>query len=129
MVPPPPGQGQGEVSQPQSTSSVLVPLSEWLALHPGPITFQVQCPPAQDHFDAKWQLQGQLLPVEMSLAESCASLKERLTSLIPGMLPGKMKLQKASGMLVKDAQTLAEVNVAPGETLYLKVKERGGRRR
>lgn len=62
-----------------------------------------------------------------SLSETVGSLKEKIAGDI--QLPAnKQKLSGKAGFL-KDNLSLAYYNVAPGDSLSLSLRERGGRKR
>lgn len=73
-------------------------------------------------------LKGQVLEIAVqSLSETVGSLKEKIAG--ETQLPAnKQKLSGKAGFL-KDNLSLAYYNVAPGETLSLSLRERGGRKR
>lgn len=73
-------------------------------------------------------LKGQVLGITVaSLSETVGSLKEKIAGEI--QLPAnKQKLSGKAGFL-KDNLSLAYYNVAPGDSLSLSLRERGGRKR
>jgi len=102
----------------------LQPEDQWKARFPaGPIIVKVIMP-TQDHGDIK--LNGQVVPVEVTLEDTVAKIKSKVTEVI-GLPAGKQKILSPSGMVLKDTNTLAYFNIPPEANLTLRIKERGGK--
>ncbi|CAI9090691.1 OLC1v1025514C1 [Oldenlandia corymbosa var. corymbosa] len=120
---PPPLPEEPEPKRQKLEDSALVPEDQFLAQYPGPARINVSVP---NHDEGS--MKGQVLEITMqSLSETISSLKEKIAGEI--QLPAnKQKLSGKAGFL-KDNLSLAYYNVAPGETLALSLRERGGRKR
>ncbi|KAL5269193.1 hypothetical protein ACHWQZ_G002874 [Mnemiopsis leidyi] len=102
----------------------LQPAEQWKARFAGgPINVKVIMP-TQDHGDIK--LNGQVVPVEVTLDDTVAKIKSKVTEVI-GLSAGKQKILSPSGMVLKDTNTLAYYNIPPEANLTLRIKERGGK--
>ncbi|XP_074347563.1 putative splicing factor 3A subunit 1 [Apium graveolens] len=131
MVPPPPPPEEDlpplpkepEPKKQRLDDSLLIPEDRFLAQHQGPAHINVSVPTVDGA-----NLRGQVLKITVqSLSETISTLKERIAGEI--QLPSnKQKLSAKAGFL-KDNHSLAYYNVAGGETLYLSLRERGGRKR
>lgn len=75
----------------------------------------------------EWRLNGQMIAMVLPLADTVAVVKSRIHDET-GMPPGKQKLSW-EGLFLKDSNSLAYYNVAPGSVFHLQVKERGGRKK
>ncbi|GAB0097393.1 splicing factor 3A subunit 1 [Sergentomyia squamirostris] len=112
-------------SKKSRTEDHLVPETQFLARHNGPITIQVQVPNMSEK--PEWQLNGQTVSITLSLVDTIANLKSKLHDEI-GMPPAKQKLS-GEGMFFKDSNSLAYYNLLSGATVHLALKERGGRKK
>ncbi|CDP22267.1 unnamed protein product [Coffea canephora] len=129
MPPPPPEEAppplpeEPEPKRQKLDDALLVPEDQFLAQHSGPARINVSVP---NHDEGN--MKGQVLEILVqSLSETVSSLKEKIAGEI--QLPAnKQKLSGRPGFL-KDNLSLAYYNVAPGETLQLSLRERGGRKR
>jgi splicing factor 3A subunit 1 len=101
--------------------SALLPEAEFLLLHPGAATVQVQCPDAEGHAG----LTGQLLEIAVhSLADTVGAVKAKVSDAVS---VGRAKLGLAAGgAFLREGLSLAHYNLAPGAALALSVRERGG---
>jgi len=72
-------------------------------------------------------LNGQILQLSVSIKTTVKDLKERVSEQLGNMAVNKFQLKASSGFL-KDAQTLAAVNIGAGGTLELSLRSRGGKR-
>lgn len=111
----------------QKTEDQLIPEGQFLAQngHNGPVKFNVQIPNMPDK--PEWNLKGQLIPFSMALTETVSSIKNKLVEYL-NMAIAKQKLQY-DGMFVKDTNNLAFYNLPNNATIYLQMKERGGRKK
>lgn len=109
------------------TEDQLIPEADYLAQHAskGPVNFSVQVPNVPDK--PEWNLKGQLIPFTMPLTETISAIKNKLAEYLNLATP-KQKLQ-LDGMFVKDTNTLAFYNLPSDATIYLQLKERGGKKK
>ncbi|CAI9099804.1 OLC1v1036680C1 [Oldenlandia corymbosa var. corymbosa] len=121
-APPPPPEEPAPKRQ-KLDDSALILEDQFLAQYPGPARINVSVP----NLDGR-RIKGNVLEITMqSLSETISSLKEQIAGEI--QLPAnKQKLSGKAGFL-KDNVSLAYYNVAPGDTLALSLRERGGRKR
>lgn len=103
----------------------LLPETEFLAMHNGPVSLQVQVPHNTDK--AEWRLNGQIISLNVSLTDQITSLKSKLQEET-GLPPAKQKLSY-DGMFFKDNNSVAFYNLLSGTTVQLQIKERGGRKK
>lgn len=99
--------------------------SEFMAMHNGPVSIQVQAPSGSDK--AEWRLSGQIIPITLSLSDSITTLKSKIQEET-GLPPAKQKISY-DGMFFKDNNTIAFYNLLSGTTVQLQIKERGGRKK
>lgn len=111
----------------QKTEEQLIPEADYLAQHAskGPVKFNVQIPNVPDK--PEWNLKGQLIPFSMPLTETVSVIKNKLVEYL-NMAIAKQKLQY-DGMFIKDTNSLAYYNLPSDATIYLQMKERGGRKK
>lgn len=109
----------------QRTEDNLVPESEFIAAHNGPVSLQVQAPNGVDK--PEWRLNGQIIPITLSLTDSVSTLKSKIQEET-GLPPAKQKLSY-EGMFFKDSNSIAFYNLLSGTTVQLQIKERGGRKK
>ena len=103
----------------------LLPEIDFLAMHKGPVTLQVQAPTGVDK--PEWRLNGQIISLTMALNDSVTTLKSKLQEET-GLPPAKQKISY-EGMFFKDNNTIAFYNLLSGTTVQLQIKERGGRKK
>lgn len=103
----------------------LLPEAEFLTMHKGPITLQVQVPSGSDK--PEWRLNGQVISVNLALTDSVSALKSKLQEET-GLPPAKQKISY-DGMFFKDNNSLAFYNLLSGTIVQLQIKERGGRKK
>lgn len=103
----------------------LLPEDQFLAMHNGPVTLQVQIPSASDK--PEWRLNGQTVAITLSLTDTVTTLKQKLQDET-GMVPAKQKISY-DGMFFKDSNSIAFYNLLSGTTVHLQIKERGGRKK
>lgn len=120
---PPPLPDEPEPKRQRLDDSMLIPEDQFLARHSGPARINISMPNVDEG-----NLKGQVLEIQVqSLSETVGSLKEKIAGEI--QLPAnKQKLSGKAGFL-KDNLSLAYYNVAPGDSLSLSLRERGGRKR
>ncbi|KAL0363777.1 UNVERIFIED_CONTAM: putative splicing factor 3A subunit [Sesamum calycinum] len=120
---PPPLPDEPEPKRQRIDDSMLIPEDQFLAQHSGPAIINISVPNVDEG-----NLKGQVLEIAVqSLSETVGSLKEKIAGEI--QLPAnKQKLSGKAGFL-KDNLSLAYYNVAPGDSLSLSLRERGGRKR
>ncbi|XP_041988895.1 splicing factor 3A subunit 1 isoform X1 [Aricia agestis] len=123
-VPPPPEEDEPAAKRAR-TEDALEPEQAWLNAHPGPVHIQVMLPMAPER--SEWRLDGRALPLQVSLASTVGELKSMLQRST-NMPTAKQKLHY-EGLFFKDTNTLAYYNVAPGSSIQLQIKERGGRKK
>lgn len=102
----------------------LLAEADFLAMHNGPVTIQVQVPSGSDK---QWRLNGQVIGINIGLTDSIATLKAKLQEET-GLPPAKQKISY-DGMFFKDNNTVAYYNLLSGTTVHLQIKERGGRKK
>lgn len=107
------------------TEDHLIAETQFMALHKGPITIQVQVPNMMEKNE--WRLNGQVVAVTLGLADQISLLKSKLQDET-GMPPAKQKIS-FDGMFFKDNNTMAYYNLLSGATVHLQIKERGGRKK
>ncbi|KAL2524697.1 putative splicing factor 3A subunit 1 [Abeliophyllum distichum] len=120
---PPPLPEEPEPKRQKLDDSMLIPEEQFLAQHLGPACINISVPNVDEG-----NLKGKVLEITVqSLSETVGSLKEKIAGEI--QLPAnKQKLSGKAGFL-KDNLSLAYYNVAPGDSLSLSLRERGGRKR
>ena len=109
----------------------LMPAAEFAAQYgDAPITIHMQLPPADAAAGpATWNLQGQCVAVSLPVTSSVKQVKEAAAAQhLGGMPASKQQLRTAAQGFLKDAATLAELNIGDGAVLELSVKSRGGKR-
>lgn len=109
----------------QRSEDNLLPENEFLAMHNGPVSLQIQAPSGVDK--PEWRLNGQIISLTLSLNDSISTLKSKLQEET-GLPPAKQKISY-DGMFFKDNNTIAFYNLLSGTTVQLQIKERGGRKK
>lgn len=71
------------------TEDNLLPEAQFMALHKGPVTLQVQIPSGSDK--PEWRLNGQTVSISLALSDSVTTLKSKLQDET-GMPPAKQKI-------------------------------------
>jgi hypothetical protein len=118
------GAGSASVPTPQTQSE-----ADFLASLPRPeVTLQVRVP--NDAAQMAWNFYGQIVSLTVHAMSTVKSVKQELaTTHLNGMPPNKVQLKLvATGAFLKDAMTLAALNIGPTATLELKAKTRSGRK-
>lgn len=103
----------------------LVPEDVFMQHHKSPITIQVQVPTSSDK--PEWKLNGQLLSINIGLADTIQKLKQKVQEETD-MPPAKQKISH-DGIFFKDSNSVAYYNLLSGVTVHLQIKERGGRKK
>lgn len=103
----------------------LLPESDFLALHNGPVSLQVQVPAGADK--PEWRLNGQIISFNLALGDSVSTFKSKIQEET-GLPPAKQKISY-DGMFFKDNNSIAFYNLLSGTTVQLQIKERGGRKK
>lgn len=109
----------------QRSEDNLIPEGEFMATHNGPVSLQVQAPSGVDK--AEWRLNGQMIPITLSLNDTISTLKSKIQEET-SLPPAKQKISY-DGMFFKDNNTIAFYNLLSGTTVHLQIKERGGRKK
>lgn len=112
-------------SKKQRSEDHLLPESNFLSMHKGPVSLQIQVPSGVDK--PEWRLNGQMISLNLSLTDTISSLKLKLQEET-GLPPAKQKISY-DGMFFKDNNSVAFYNLLSGTTLQLQIKERGGRKK
>lgn len=105
----------------------LMPAAEFSARFPQPVTLQVLLP-SDPSAPAAWNLTGGSVSVAMPVMHTVKQLKELLSTQLGGMPTSKQQLKHSVFGFLKDANSLAELNLGDGSTVELSVKSRGGKR-
>lgn len=103
----------------------LVPEDNFLSQNDGPVTLKIQVPdePDRTEFDFK----GQVLNITLHVRDQVSLLKDKIQEKL-NLPKNKQKLNAWDLPFLKDNSTLAFYNLKAGTTLWLGVKERGGRK-
>lgn len=113
-------------------AATLIPADQFAARYAnGNISIRISLPLDTSPAGASWNLNSQTLTVVVPVTESVKRLKEILSSdFLAGMPTSKQQLKStvAGVGFLKDAHTLAEVNIGEGDLLELSIKSRGGKR-
>jgi hypothetical protein len=107
-----------------SAIEALIPAGAFAAQHSGPYTITVVVPVDSS---SAFNLQGQNVTLTVSAGLTVKDLKESLAGHLAGLAANKQQLKNYSGFL-KDAASLAFLNIGPGAGLELSVKTRGGKK-
>lgn len=137
--PPPPAQPQMPPAPPPGG---CVDEAEFMRAHGGPdavVHVRVQLPQASTFAasaaTAAWSHLGEVLTCTLRLGESVAALKAAVHAVC-AIPPNKQKLtavragEDAPGSTVlRDKDSLAACNIADHDTVFLRIKERGGKKK
>mmetsp|Transcript_105435 Transcript_105435/g.297934 ORF Transcript_105435/g.297934 Transcript_105435/m.297934 type:complete len:703 (+) Transcript_105435:81-2189(+) len=113
--------------KPRLDDGSLLPEAKWLEKHPMPIQILVQVTLGADASAASIPA---VIPLEISLRARVLEMKQMLAPKVAaaGVTYTNMKLKaQGPGYLLKNANTLAFYNVAPGNVIELSKKQRGGK--
>jgi len=113
-----------DAKKPRTDDGSLEPETDWIQKHPQPIQVIVQVDLGADGAAASVPAS---IPLEISVRSCVLDMKQMLISKVmnAGVNIGNMKLK--SGFMLKNLQTLAFYNIAPGSTIELSKKTRGGK--
>lgn len=106
-------------------SPALIPEHEFASRFSGPITVQVSVPTSSPN--PTWNLAGQTLDISISVNATVKDLKDIVGARVGDMPASKQQIKGKSGFL-KDTQSLAALNIGPGELLEMSARSRGGKR-
>jgi splicing factor 3A subunit 1 len=104
---------------PAPTSTTLVSEEEFAARFPNPVSITVFLPPSDTGA-------GSSVHLSISVTSQIKDVKDMLVDP-SGLAPNKQQI-KFQGAFVKDAQTLASLNIGEGAQLELLGRSRGGKR-
>lgn len=111
-------------------TSVIMPEAEFAAALGKPdVTLQVRVP--NDPSQMAWNFYGQIVSVTVNVMSTVKSVKGELSKKHLNDLPtNKIQLKNtATGAFLKDAMTLAALNIGPSATLELVPRARGGKKK
>ena len=109
--------------------SELIPAAEFAARFAQPVTLHILL--ASDlSAPAAWNLTGGTLTLSLPVTHSVKQLKEALSQHphLGGMPASKQQVKSSAFGFLKDACSLAELNIGDGASLELSAKSRGGKR-
>lgn len=75
----------------------------------------------------EWRLNGQIISINLALTDTISIVKAKIQESTDMPL-AKQKISY-DGMFFKDNNSVAFYNLLNGSTIYLQVKERGGRKK
>lgn len=105
----------------------LIPADAFAKMYPNPIPIHFFVP--QDSSASNWNFNGQTVVLEVSVHTSVKDLKDMLAAQYLGNIPtNKLQLKSSDTGFLKDANTLAALNIKPGSQLDVSVKSRGGKK-
>ena len=78
-----------------------------------------------------WNFYGQIVSLNVDVMYDVKTVKMEISKAhLNGIAPNKIQLKNpATGVFLKDALTLAALNVGPGTTLELVPRARGGKKK
>lgn len=109
----------------------LIPAEEFAAKYPEGVELVVVVPGGGVAADLQaWQLQtGQIFRIKVNANATVKEVKEMLSaSHLNGMPAGKQQLKVQEVGFLKDASTLAALNIGDGTSVELSAKSRGGKK-
>ena len=112
-----------------ATQGKLVPEEVFaVSLGKPAVTLQIRVP--NDPAQMAWNFYGQIVSISIDVMKSVKDVKEEISRAhLNGMPPKKIQLKNtATGLFMKDALTLAALNIGPTATLELVPRARGGRK-
>jgi splicing factor 3A subunit 1 len=127
LMPPPPPPNTDE--PPPAAPATNEPLSEedfCATLESPTVNLTIQVP--NDPSNAAWNFNGQTVPLSIDVMSKVKAVKTELQSHLGGMPTNKMQLKDEKSGFLKDALTLAHLNIGPTATLELIPKTRGRRK-
>ncbi|KAJ9095485.1 hypothetical protein QFC20_006628 [Naganishia adeliensis] len=117
--------GQGPPKRPRIAKlpgGQFYPESDWIRMHPDPITLSVQLPSIPDK--PEWKLNGAIIEIpDLPLNFLVSTLRDRIVKIIDAPLPmSKMQLAYGNANL-KNGATLAATNLDDGDSILLSMKD------
>ncbi|TFK55258.1 hypothetical protein OE88DRAFT_1622827 [Heliocybe sulcata] len=117
--------GQGEGMPPPKRQKVaklpggaLYPEADWLAMHPYPISLQVQMP--NDPSKPEWKLDGSVVTIpELPLNYLVSTLRDRILQATGSSLAASRIRLSSSGKMLTNANTLASYNLEDEDLVIL----------
>lgn len=97
--------------------------TEWIALHPNPISIAVQLPNMPEK--PEWKLNGSIITIpDLPLNFLVSSLRDRIASIVGAQLPiSRMRFDYGVKVL-SNASTLASVNLDDGDMIVLSIRKK-----
>lgn len=106
---------------------VLIPAEEFAASFKEPIDIHIQLP--SETTMSHWNLNGQSVKLSVPVMLTVKEIKEAVAAQhLANMPAGKFQLKHAIHGFLKDANSLAGMNLGSNTTLELTIKSRGGKR-
>ncbi|KZV70464.1 hypothetical protein PENSPDRAFT_752522 [Peniophora sp. CONT] len=98
------------------------PESDWIAMHPHPISLRVQLPTEPSKPD--WKFNGQIITInEIPVNYLVSTLRERITGAVDSALaPGKVRIA-FGGAMMSNGNTIASYNLEDEDVLTASVQE------
>jgi splicing factor 3A subunit 1 len=113
----------------ESQEPAMIPEDDFAARYTSSITVSIITPVDNSASTMAWRLQGQSVMLTVDIRSSCKDLKELLSAQLGGMPANKQQLKlRSGGWFLKDASSLAAMNVGDGAVLELSVRSRGGKK-
>lgn len=127
---PPPLDANVEISASEEVSSEpneMLSEADFAASLPNPtVALSIQIP--HDSTNLTWNLNGQVVSLSVDVTSKIRQVKTELKDQLGEMPVNKMQLKIPSSGFLKDAATLAYLNIGPTATLEMVPKTRGGRK-
>lgn len=111
-----------------SSGDKLLSESEFMATLPNPTSVPIAVRIPNDSSFASWNFRGQTIALSVNVKNRVKSLKESLSSYLGGMPINKMQLRRQGNFFLRDASSMASMNIGQGDVLELLPKLRGGRK-
>ena len=114
----------------KAATTELLPEAQFAASLSKPeVTLQIRVP--NDPSQMAWNFYGQIVSVTVSVMSKVKAVKAELLSVHLNSMPAnKIQLKHPStGVFLKDAKTLAALNIGPSATLELVPRARGGKKK
>lgn len=146
LPPPPPPPPTMEEEEPNAVSAIgginvstentmnasaeLIPEAEFAASLSKPeVTLQIRIP--NDPSQMAWNFYGQIVSLSTHVMSKVKTVKEQLSNThLNGIPANKIQLKNvATGVFLKDANSLAALNLGPNVTLELVPRARGGKKK
>ncbi|VDC07888.1 unnamed protein product [Peniophora sp. CBMAI 1063] len=99
------------------------PESDWINLHPHPISLRVQLPPAEPS-KPEWKFEGQVVTIpEIPVGYIVGALRDRITQAVGSALaPGRLRIAYG-GVMLSNGNTIASYNLEDEDLLSVSVQE------